>query len=430
MSDLERRLEDLFMHDSRTRRVTSVSVPARRRGALRGIAFAGAAALAVVALVVALNTLGGPPVTSPTSPTTSALPSTSPGATASAEPSASAAATRPDGRHGFLSQVGSTGRGLPETVTLRTEENATPLAQLPSLSGAAVSPDGHRLAMVRNTESGAQLVWGDTTRFGDAKVAVDLSGSGERSVGIVVWAADNSNNIAFAVSKPGAQQGIEPPPLYAALRSVDLETGAVIELARTSNEFVLVPLIWRPRDNLVVGFETGPGGYAASYVVVRGGQMERTVFDRDQPTGGLQADRAGARVLGLVGSGNDRFIRWWAWDRPDQPRELRAPAGETFLRAHWRPGSDEIGVEIVSSAPTPVPLRGRFELWSVTTDARRVVIANDGFEMFRQDGTAAIGQRGFAAPFEMYLIDLGTGTTTPIPRAGETERALGVAVLF
>ncbi len=423
------------MHDSRARRVSDVTVPARRTSPLRGLALVGAAALSVLAVVVAVNTLRGPQVTSAAAPSTSALPATSPGTTAlpgattspgaaaTSQPSASPAGNvRPDGRHGFLSQTG------PERTVLRTEQDATPLAQIATGSGGAVSPDGHRLAMLRG-ERGQQFVWGDAIRFADAKVAVDLSGSGESFVGNAVWAADNSNSIAFAVIKPSTQQGVDTPPLYSALRSVDLATGAVRELARTNNGRILVPLIWRPRDNLAVSFETGPGGYAYSYVIVRTGQVNRTEFDRDQPPLGLLADRDGARVLGLFGTGNDLVLKWWAWDRPEQAQEMRPPSGETFLRAVWRAGAEEIGVELVVT-PTRTPVRGRFELWSVATNSRRVVIASGGFEMFRHDGTAAIGLRGFAAPFEMYLIDLATGATTPIPSQSGNERPLPTALLF
>jgi len=291
-----------------------------------------------------------------------------------------------------------------------------------------VSPDGRRLAMLRTTETGQQLVWGDATRFSDAKVAVDLSGSGEFATSLV-WAADNTNSIAFTVMKPGTAPGIEPPPLYSAFRSVDLGTGAVREVVRTENDRVLVPLIWRPRDNVAAAFETGPGGFASSYVVIRGGQLERTVFDRDEPPRALQSDREGARILGLFGRSNENLVRWWAWDRPEQPREMRAPTGEGVVRAVWRPGADEIGVEILSSAPRQ-GMRGRFELWSVATDARRVVATDGSIEFFRADGTAAIGLRGTAAPFEIVVIDLATGTTAPVPRASDTERPIGPAVLF
>lgn len=423
MSDLERRLEDLFMSDSRSRRVTDVHIPARRSRLLPGVVFAGATALAVLALVVALNTLRAPDATPLASPSITPLPSSTPGATGSPDATATAAPLRPDGRHGFLSQTGQ-GR-----VVLRTEQDATPVAELSAFSGVAVSPDGHRLALFRTSQTGQQLVWGQSTRIGEARLVVDLAGSGEFGTSLA-WAADNSNSLAFTVVRPGAQQGVEPPPLYSALRSVDLETGAVRELARTTNEFVLVPLVWRPRDNIAVAFETGPGGFAYSYVVVRGTQLDRTVFDRNETPLGLQADREGARILGLFGRPNEKFLRWWTWDRPDQPRDMRAQPGEGVFRAAWRPGSDEIGVEVLSSAPRQTPARGRVELWSVAADVRRVVAGEGGFELFRTDGTAAIGLRGTAPTFEIVLIDLATGATTPIPRANDVERPLGPAVLF
>jgi hypothetical protein len=426
------------MNDSRSRRVTDVHVPGRRKSPLRGIAFVGATALAALAVVVALSTLRGSestplaPPSATASPSASADASASPsatapaGVTASPGPSATGATgVRPDGRHGFFSARS------PEQSVLRTEEDATPLAQLAATTGAAaVSPDGHRVAFLRTTDRGQQIMWGDATRLAEARVAVDLAGTGDHVTGNVVWAADNTNSILFAVARPSGQQGVEPPPAYSAFRSVDLGSGVVREHGRTTNAYVLVPLIWHPRDNVAVGFETGAGGFAYSYVIVRGGQAERTTFGGSQGPLGLRADRGGARVLGLFGTSTELFLKWWAWDRPEKPSEMRPPEGEGVLHAAWRPGSEEIGVEILSTAPRQTPARGRFELWSVSTDARRVVSAGGGFEMFRQDGTAAIGVRGFAAPFEMVLIDLATGATTVIPSSGGNERPLPATVLF
>jgi hypothetical protein len=72
MTDLERRLEDLFTHDSRSRRVIAVDVPARRRN--QPLAFIGATTLAVVALIIALNTVGSRENAPLASPATSASP--------------------------------------------------------------------------------------------------------------------------------------------------------------------------------------------------------------------------------------------------------------------------------------------------------------------------------------------------------------------
>ena len=93
MTDLERKLEDIFMHDSKSRRVNAVSVPPRRTSPLRGAAFIGVTALAAIAVIVALNTLrGGPDVAAPL-PTASSSPSFSPSTAPTATASGSPAAT-------------------------------------------------------------------------------------------------------------------------------------------------------------------------------------------------------------------------------------------------------------------------------------------------------------------------------------------------
>lgn len=73
------------MNDSRSRRVTDVTVPARRSSAVRGLVFVGATVLAVLALIIALNTLRPPQVAAPpASPSTSATGSITPAPSASA----------------------------------------------------------------------------------------------------------------------------------------------------------------------------------------------------------------------------------------------------------------------------------------------------------------------------------------------------------
>ncbi len=78
MSDLEKQLEEVFMTDSRSRRVERVNITAARSGLLGNVAFVGAVALAVLAVVVALNLLRPP------SGQVATVPSASPTATATA----------------------------------------------------------------------------------------------------------------------------------------------------------------------------------------------------------------------------------------------------------------------------------------------------------------------------------------------------------
>ena len=145
------------MSDSRSRRVADVKVPARSTGRLRGLAFIGVTALAVLALIVALNTLRPPqevvPLTSPSASATasvsaaaSATLGSAPSATSS--PAASAVGVRPDASHGMLTR---------NPAAIRTEADPTALNRTPNWdegAAAAVSPDGKRVAVLRSGQTG------------------------------------------------------------------------------------------------------------------------------------------------------------------------------------------------------------------------------------------------------------------------------------
>src|SRR2546430_5358401 len=57
MNDLERRLEEMFMSDSRGRRVGQVNVASRRPNYMRSLTFIGGVAALALAAAVALNVL-------------------------------------------------------------------------------------------------------------------------------------------------------------------------------------------------------------------------------------------------------------------------------------------------------------------------------------------------------------------------------------
>ena len=93
MSDLERNLEDLFLSDSRSRRIENVTIKPARSSWLGGAAFIGAVAVAVIAVVVAVNTLrpsSGQVATVPSaSPTPTPTATVTPTSTATASPTPS-----------------------------------------------------------------------------------------------------------------------------------------------------------------------------------------------------------------------------------------------------------------------------------------------------------------------------------------------------
>jgi hypothetical protein len=426
MSDLERRLEDLFMSDSRSRRVTDVKVPGRSTSPLRGLAFIGVTALAVLALIVALNTLRPPQEVVPlTSPSASATASVSPAASAtvgsapsatSGPPAASALGVRPDASHGMLTR---------NPAAIRTESDPTALNRTPNWdegAAAAVSPDGKRVAMLGGSR-GQRLISFTTTRPDEITTLVDLTSSGEFIVGPPVWAADGSDSLLVGVVKPSGQAGVEPPPSYAALRSIDTKTRAVAELTRTTNNYVVVPVAWHPGGGVAAAYETGPGGLAVAYVVVRGQQVTRTPFGGDVVASTIVANEDGTRVLALDGR-DGATVRWWSFDRFDQQTELKPTAGEGVYRATWRSRRDEIVVAVGQSGPTSTPRSFsamRLEVWG-SQSGRRVVRDTGGLALVRVDGTAAL-----AADYQ--LVDLTTGATTPVQKRAATETPY-LAVLF
>jgi hypothetical protein len=422
MSDLERRLEDLFMNDSRSRRVTNVGVPTRRASPLRGVAFVGATALAVLALVIALNTLRPPEVTTPlASPSTSASASATPAASATvsgspsatSSPAASVAGVKPDSSHGILTR---------NPAAIRTEADPTALNKTPNWNegaAAAVSPDGKRVAILRTGETGQGIITITTAKPDEITSVMDMAGTGENIVGPPVWAADNSDSLLFAIVKPGAPIGITPPPAYSALRSVDVNTHKVTEVARTTNGFVLMPVVWHPGAAVAAAYETGDGGFAVNYLVIRGQQVTRSPFGATVGGGTLAVNQDGTRVAAIYDTPGGT-VHWWPFDRFDQQTELKPAAGEGAYRAYWRTGRDEL---VVATGPSTgiVSAKMRVEVWG-SQSGRRVVRDTGGIALVRVDGTAVLA-------FDYQLVDLTTGATTPVQKAAGTETAY-LAVLF
>lgn len=204
----------------------------RPRGSPPGVYVAIAvAAIAVIALVVG-NALrpssqqSPPSTTSPSATATSstsqpATTSSTPSANATASPTSSASAVRPDARHGLIVATGN----------MRTEDDPRGLQQ-PSLfmtaptTTYAVSPDGKRIALIRTSQTGQQIVTFTTVRPNEITTVADLAGSGERATNIV-WAGDGADYVVYSVDG-----GAPPTIAYSALRSVDLAAKKQSEIAR------------------------------------------------------------------------------------------------------------------------------------------------------------------------------------------------------
>ncbi|MDP9253141.1 MAG: hypothetical protein M3O80_09050, partial [Chloroflexota bacterium] len=349
--------------------------------------------IAAVALVIAVVLLGRP-----AAPSTELPPSASASASATARSTASATAAestptsasatsaaagvRPDASHGMLAR---------NPAAIRTEADAAALNKTPNWNegaAAAVSPDGKRVAILRSSETGQGIITFTTAKPDEITSVMDMAGTGESIVGPPVWAADGSDSLLVGIVKPGPQSGVEPPPAYSALRSVDIKTHTVTELTRSTNIRVLVPVVWHPGGVVATAYETGPGGFAVNYVVVRGQQVTRTPFGVDVVGGTLAANADGTRVLAIYGR-DGGTVRWWPFDRFDQQTELKPLAGDAVFRAYWRALRDEIVVATapVGSFSSPQASVGtqRLEVWG-SQSGRRVVRDTGGLALLRVDG--------------------------------------------
>ncbi len=410
MTDLERQLVELFMSDSRSRRVDRVNVGARRRNGLGSLAFIGGVAAAALALIVAFSLLrGGPepvPASSP-SPTGSAGTVASPGPSVSAAPSPSIEAVRPDAQHGIITRGGPGG-------IVRTEANPAPLASMWPIQQLAVTKDGRRVAYIRRSFAATatpadQLIVFDTATPDVQRTLIDFQAF--ETTGGLVWSSDANDEILIEVDK--RSQTIPLAVDFSSLRAVNADTGASREIARATNA-LLYPIVWHGTTNTGGAVETGDGGYATSYDYISGGNLKRSPFP--QPTGAfaISADAEGQRVLALGGITTPRGVMWWPFDRFEDKHELKPADGWDVSTAFWRAGTDEI---VLFASPTTKSASGlgpRIEAWT-TSDQRRTVAEVAGpLATVRVDGTAAITT-------SWNLVDLVTGTVTPLPAGDGTQ---------
>lgn len=420
MNDLERRLEELFMSDSRARRVGRVRLGARPRlDALRGPAFLGAVALLTIAVIVAFSLLRSPresvPASSPSATLPVAATNTSPAST-SAPSATGPSGVRPDAQHGLMIATGN----------IRTEDDPRGLQQpslgmaLLPLSNMAISPDGKRVVIIRSAQDRQQIVTFTTARPNDLTMVVDLAGTGERATN-VVWAGDGSDSILFAAVKDtgsggGDNFGGSAAWEYSVLRSVDLAKRDVREVARIAGQNTagvdvrLWPLAWLPARQVAAALEMPQRQTVFNYVLVRNGSVERTAMRPTQPNvASFSASRDGERIVVSM----QTSVLWWPVDQPSAAKELPSGPGEFVDHAEFRPGADEIGVRA----------GGRFEIWTLTGQRRVVAVGAAGFVHWRVDGSAAIAS---SDSYTAVLIDPATGATTPLPGVG----ALSDVVMF
>jgi hypothetical protein len=278
----------------------------------------------------------------------------------------------------------------------------------PQVQEVSVAPDGRRFAYVQTSQTGQRLIVLDTATLA-TRTVIDFAGTGE-TAGSMVWSVEGTNELLLAVHKLRATPPTEAKE-YSRLVVVGTDDGRQTEIARTTSGLAFRPIAYRRQHGEAAAIESGPGGFAANYVFVRGdGTVSRQPFDADVNAASVHANADGSRILAIGPLPAPRALWWWPIHRFDDRHELRAPDHDVRIGL-WRPGTDEIVVDLAAMSRTS-PAAG-IEVWSVT-GVRRAVATGSPLAALRVDGSAAIGT-------DTSLIDLATGAKTPLPGADRTQ---------
>ena len=284
----------------------------------------------------------------------------------------------------------------------------------------AVSPDGRRIAYWETTSGGGEVgsLWTlDASAPSQSRLVLTLSDSETASVstgGGVVWSSDG---LALLVGV-NSREYMPVPPVhgparYATLRTVDIASGAVREVARLEPGLPLRPVAFDHRNRVATAVEIGGGGYVASYVVVRdGAALTRTHLETDIAPAVATPDGTGVLAVRFRPTA---VVLVWPVAEPERRTPLEVAAGERVARALWR-NSNEIVVLIDGDAPAA----HRLEVWPLQGPRRVVLRDARDLSAVRADGTAAI--------VDGQLVDLVTGATSPIP--GLTGKRVDASIVL
>jgi hypothetical protein len=429
--DLERdvREEDELRGLLRTHERTSIppfaSVSAR--AGRRSVPFGTIAAIAAMVLVTAMGiSIFAPPVTPASGPSASPSPSSSAGGAASPSvvPSASisttpaptaspgAALLKPGfgviywgARQGW--EPGSAPQILPEGRTTKVGELA---GSFFNQFHGTIAPDGRRAIYAAQPDANGP--WGyyllDGSKPTEQRRLLALP---NEIAGPVLWSPDMSA-IAFTAQDQGATQGVIPK--YDSIRTLDLTTGAVREVARITDGSYYQLVGWdKSAGTLAAQINPYPndGTKKSTYLVIGPSGPKTT------PVDGPSAYAASSDARTVVGlrCGNATECSLWTWPLADYGAraDQHLPAGLSLNVLGFRPGTSDVGL-------TAFELNGgsgRITLWSASSGLRTVYQFPTGRSpsgpwFFRADGSAAIVNFGSG---EDLIIDIATGQSARLP---------------
>jgi hypothetical protein len=346
---------------------------------------------------------------SPVIPSASATPSRESGA-------ASASAFGPDARYGIVvAQRGPQGN---MELVIRSEADARPIvtlgsfAAVPSVAGRtlAVSPDGRRLAYwtdnIRGSERNSVELWDAANP--NRTTTLFRSPTGETGTG-VVWSSDGEGLLLSFVSLARQPTTNPPPPpdgtAETALRSFEIASRNLTQVFRAKRaglEGSVAPLAWNRQNKTIGAVELGGGGFATASLLIRDGDVSRTVVDRALSS--MRALAESSDAMWAVAIAGDNRIVSWSVNNPGRVSELQPRvAGIHF---GWVPGSTRVIVRQAAGLQD-----AKLFLWDVATDGRTEIGSSRYLALPRADGSAlyVTDERGSTS-----VLEIATGAREPL----------------
>lgn len=331
-------------------------------------------------------------------------PSASPMASASAIPSAS---------YGIVvAQRGSQG-GL--ELVIRSETDARPIVTLgsfsamPSVAGRtlAVSPDGRRLAFwTDNQGANSVQLWDAATP--NRTTTLLTSPSGETGTG-VLWSSDGEGLLLSFVSVARQPRTNPPPPpddtAETVLRTLEIASGNLTQVFRAKRgglEGSVAPVAWNRERKTIGAVEVGGGGFAIAYLLIRDGDVSRTVFDRALSS--VRSVAGSSDALWVVAVAGDSRIVTWSVSNPGRVTELQ-PLGAS-VHFGWLPRSTRVIVRQGAGVQD-----AKLFLWDVATDDRTEAGSSRYLAVPRADGSAlyVTDERGSTS-----VLEIASGAREPL----------------
>lgn len=301
---------------------------------------------------------------------------------------------------------------------IRTETDPTPMVTLGDVgafgagSAIAVSPQGTALAVwtAGVTGSSELRLWRATSPH-RTQLLLRTQG-GERGTGLA-WAADGGGLVLSLEVAQDSAEVSAPGPKLSVLRTLDLATGQLSEVARMPLTR-LMPLAW-DRDRSAVGaVDSGDGGFASSYFVIRGGEVSSTrLLMGQRHTFLVSASPDAGWIVASADIDGERRLLAWPLVEPGRAIELRPDPGHALMRLPWVGTGHDVLVGDLEIADPSASVR--VSIWNPSQGVRSDVIAAPLRDASSRIDGSALYIHGRAGQTE--VLDMRTGRRELLPDA-------------